>query len=582
MRNATLLASFLSALALSGVVYVTLFLGTVNPQTGQPAALDVDGRHVEFTWTDDNTNENLIIYTDKATYTNGISSAEMYVAVANKSTQNQAVSLMGFFRDQTQSVGKVSVLTEITKETKTPVYTKTCPTSTSTKCTESLIREDVAQTKEKKWIELPQLTRAVADSITEQQKLTVTRKDSEGFVAQRKTTEFEIAPNEVAYFKVLVQFPANTSDNFYLEALGSQGGYGHLDPWFDANYQYRVRLDINPGMVTGATALVNFPVYVALQDLPAHFHTNVKTDGCDIRVVKADEITETPFELVNYNSGADTGELHFKADSLNPTLATTFYIYYGYAAATCYAVTDTYGRNNVWTAYDVVLHSNALTDSTGKRTIGQTGTVAYGTGKLGNGFSIPNTANYPTAPDAADLDYTGNMYFSTWASSPLLTRTHFVSKESWTVTTGYWLYMDGTAGQFFMGRPGVSFANDRISEAQFMTSLTHVVFKKTAATNVKVYFNGALNKTTTTNVTAAFGVNATAVRFGARTDTAEYWNGILDEVRMSATLPSDDWITTEYNNQNTPKLFYNINPTPVKHVIKGGKQTVRGGTLNIK
>jgi len=33
---------------------------------------------------------------------------------------------------------------------------------------------------------------------------------------------------------------------------------------------------------------------------------------------------------------------------------------------------------------------------------------------------------------------------------------------------------------------------------------------------------------------------------------ANYFDGILDEVRISSTARTQDWLTTEYNNENAP------------------------------
>lgn len=36
------------------------------------------------------------------------------------------------------------------------------------------------------------------------------------------------------------------------------------------------------------------------------------------------------------------------------------------------------------------------------------------------------------------------------------------------------------------------------------------------------------------------------------------WNGAIDEVRISDTVRSADWITAEYNNQSSPSTFYTV------------------------
>ena len=40
--------------------------------------------------------------------------------------------------------------------------------------------------------------------------------------------------------------------------------------------------------------------------------------------------------------------------------------------------------------------------------------------------------------------------------------------------------------------------------------------------------------------------------------TAQFWNGTIDEVRISSSARSADWIAAEYNNQSSPSTFYNF------------------------
>ncbi len=40
--------------------------------------------------------------------------------------------------------------------------------------------------------------------------------------------------------------------------------------------------------------------------------------------------------------------------------------------------------------------------------------------------------------------------------------------------------------------------------------------------------------------------------------TGRYFNGVVDEVRISSIARSADWIATEYNNQSSPSTFYSI------------------------
>src|ERR1039458_6069940 len=51
----------------------------------------------------------------------------------------------------------------------------------------------------------------------------------------------------------------------------------------------------------------------------------------------------------------------------------------------------------------------------------------------------------------------------------------------------------------------------------------------------------------------------------------EYYDGLLDEVRISTTVRSADWVATEYNNESSPSTFYTVGAA----VTGGGGSAVR-------
>jgi hypothetical protein len=44
----------------------------------------------------------------------------------------------------------------------------------------------------------------------------------------------------------------------------------------------------------------------------------------------------------------------------------------------------------------------------------------------------------------------------------------------------------------------------------------------------------------------------------AEYNSGNYFNGIIDETRVSMTARSAGWIQTEYNNQNSPDTFVKV------------------------
>jgi hypothetical protein len=96
----------------------------------------------------------------------------------------------------------------------------------------------------------------------------------------------------------------------------------------------------------------------------------------------------------------------------------------------------------------------------------------------------------------------------------------------------------------------------------------HVVMVRSAGT-VSFYVNGA--PTANTNGSAP---NTPTAHFtiGNQLDSLNrsyrYFNGIIDDVRISIAARSADWIKTEYNNQSSPGTFYGVGGEQVRPRIQ--------------
>lgn len=566
--------TFASILGIVSIATIALFIGSMNPKTGFPNPITVDGQTINFTWTDDNTDEDLIIYTDKQTYTDGISHADVYVAVENKTDVEQGVELMGYFRDSKQKISKVSVLTTVTKDV--PVYTdkKICsaitPTATTTKTSATTtclsLQTQTSTTTETKnvWSTLPTVKRTVTERNLEAVELSeVTRKSVESFTAETKSSPFTVPAGGVVYYKVLVEFPTNSDDNFYFEAIGDQQGYGHLDPWFNASWTYKVKIEVVPAKVVTGKDIASFPVYVDLSDFPADFHTNVKGDGCDIRMVESDDATETAFELVSYATSTDTGELHFMADALSTTSSSTFYMYYGNASASCYAVSDTYGRNAVWSNYVSVYHLGDVNDATSNaRTLTNTGSVTFaGSGLAGSRASVPSGTNKKLGrTDTIGLTGTQAFSMTMWVRMASETSTDrelfqmYSSGANGALYRGLYEYNGGTRRvRFFRIGTGVVFLDKTGNIANDTWRHIAYTYSGTGASgNQNLYVNAGTPATGSNVGTGTFG---NEFNIGGGT-TNQSLNGLMDLVKIRGTELSAGWIGTEYNNVSNTDTFY--------------------------
>lgn len=116
----------------------------------------------------------------------------------------------------------------------------------------------------------------------------------------------------------------NTPTTFYTtgsEETGSGSG------WYGDDWDHRKQITIAASEID--SDLTDFPVYVDLSDLGSDFFSGVKDNGGDIRITTSDGEAELPREVVSVDTSGETGELHFKADSLSSSAGTDFYIYYG-------------------------------------------------------------------------------------------------------------------------------------------------------------------------------------------------------------------------------------------------------------
>lgn len=80
-------------------------------------------------------------------------------------------------------------------------------------------------------------------------------------------------------------------------------------------------------------------------------------------------------------------------------------------------------------------------------------------------------------------------------------------------------------------------------------------------TSPTIYVDGIVSSTIDTDwhyvvITTATGINVNNCDLGRI--SSSYFNGILDEIRLSNSVRFADWIKTKYNSQNSPTTFYAI------------------------
>lgn len=301
------------------------------------------------------------------------------------------------------------------------------------------------------------------------------------------------------------------------------------------SWKNRVRYVINKNYVS--TTLSNFPVLISTLNTPSIIYKLARSDGGDIRVTTdASGATEVPVDIVNFSVTTKTCEIWTKISSVSSTSNTEFFVWFNNPSATTPASNSTYGSQNVWTGYSIVLHSNNSTnDSTSNGTNFTGNSISYTTDLWGN------TVGASTTSDSYQM-YRNSFQYSTSIS---------------------WSYIYKSAGQTFFFNTDDSFGMPRYcspwNTPSSLTSWgthanpsnvdtngniisqygkwTHFTFSLKSG-QVNTYVNGV--KSTTNNSAFSKATAAHQCRLGGAMTLAEA------RLNNGSNL-SDGWIVTDAN-----------------------------------
>ncbi len=317
--------------------------------------------------------------------------------------------------------------------------------------------------------------------------------------------------------------------------------------------------------------LVDFPMLVSL-DSDASLASNAKSDGYDIAFTASNESTQLKHEIESYNNSTGALIAWVKIPTLSTSADTVIYMYYGNASAT-----DQSDKNNVWNNnYVTVQHLNDLTTST------------VDDSTSGNYDGAKSSANNPLESDAKiykaqdfssdSINYgalsISNTYTAeAWIKADTLSasgdRTTFGSSvfASALLGSGYgtWLTIGKGGGTevTLVSYETANTGHNTTGAGLNTTDWFHIVAIATKSGNAKVYVNGVERLSFTTSNTAWSGNFTLGDLRDAR---GIYFDGLIDEVRLSNNIRDFDWISTEYKNQNSPSTFYtlgNVETRPV-------------------
>lgn len=362
--------------------------------------------------------------------------------------------------------------------------------------------------------------------------------------------------------------PAADVNKYDIEVCSADGiDCSILDPtWFNVSWGGVINVTLNASLIGGV--LNDFPVYIDLSNITFNeFWGNVSSDGSDIRVVDNNGI-ELPKELVSINVTARTGELHFRGNLSNAT-ANLFQIYFNNSEATIPADNAPNGRQAVWSDYIAVYHFN---DGSGTNVIDSRGTkngtasnanvTSSGlSGKVGKYMSNFSNNDVVDASGIQGVFKNVSHSISYWfkAQKPVDDMYSFSAGT----TTDNPFFGIATTVDATHNTTRIIRRNDagtlEINNIKGTTDVLNNKFEYASFTsangNWTLYINGSIENV---GLFTAGAITLTKFKMATLTRSSDgsFYSGGLDEMRLRTSNLSQDWVRTEYNNQNTPQNFY--------------------------
>lgn len=324
---------------------------------------------------------------------------------------------------------------------------------------------------------------------------------------------------------------------------------------FPTDWLRKQAITIDNTKVSGSSALTDFIVRVTLDHLDAEIvdagANSALNGGGDLRFSSDSAgVTQLACEVVSFVTNASAPsrecEVYVKVPSVSSSVDTTFYIWYDATGETQPAVSDTYGRNAVWSDRTGVYNFSSLNDSTGSNDLTLSGSAAISGGELTTG-----SGDSAYASDANQLEGQSSFSYHVVCNTGTMTQTGTDSPHR---------FFDKNGGVMAAGLTSSNFRtwNQSWTNISFTAgNSTDVDIWVTAdGTDYSLYNDGSLVNTATQPNSTGTGTGDLVIGNGTTTGTTVPWVGTIDNFSfINGTTVSADWIATEYNNTSAPSSF---------------------------
>lgn len=322
-----------------------------------------------------------------------------------------------------------------------------------------------------------------------------------------------------------------------------------------SGWTYRKKITISNTNVDAN--LTDFPLLVKIAEAgggSTNIGANCLSSGYDIRFTSSDGATLLKYERETFSVASSnlTANIWVKVPTVSQSASTDIYIYYGKTGAT-----DGEDAANVWDVnFKGVWHSKDSTDtshiadSTGVNngTKKAAGEPLETTGKIGNAQDYDGTDDYVNAGSNSSLNITADITISAWINMVSFGQSSYgriVSNRGGLGSGGYELAVDNSAivkGLALIADSTVYESNASIVD----TGGWYNVAVTRSGTGLTFYVNGVSAGTQTV---ATINSSSSSLLIGQRGDSLRYFDGDIDDVKISNSARAAEWIKFEYHNQ---------------------------------
>jgi hypothetical protein len=339
---------------------------------------------------------------------------------------------------------------------------------------------------------------------------------------------------------------------------------------FAGNYAFSQGITLNTNLIGITTTLTNFPVLVYIQEDALKSGVNCANN------IQFPNAGATGYDFA-FTTSTGTDELFYQVESFNATTgtllawvqvptvtsaATSLKFHFGSLTP---AHDATFARGTWATDYQLVYHFNEASSIVLDATVNQrwgtaTNAVTTTSGKITSAYTFNGTSTKMITAVPADI--TGSFTLSGWAyvtDFNTSTDQKILTNETSYTSGGYKLgYYGATAAavktevETRTNAGAATLNRGETGGTVITTGSWHYVQGIYNGSNFLTFQNGAADRSTTAGVAAGVGG---PVYIGSDFAAANFFKGMMDEIRISNVAKSADWIKAEYYNQNNPTTF---------------------------